>query len=88
MREVDADVLVVGAGISGLTLGIALHRSGVRVLLVDKVKQMSDAGSGMSVIGHSLVILRELGVDLPATIGFKQMYRCAGMMDKSYFKCH
>lgn len=66
------DVVVVGAGISGLTLGICLHRVGIDVLLVDKVKQMKDAGSGMSVIGHSLSILRNLGIDLPSTIGLKQ----------------
>lgn len=32
------DVVVVGAGISGLTLGICLHRVGIDVLLVDKVQ--------------------------------------------------
>ena len=32
---------------------------------------MKDAGSGMSVIGHSLIILQALGVDM-TLIGLKQ----------------
>ncbi|HSO77721.1 MAG TPA: protoporphyrinogen oxidase, partial [Bacteroidales bacterium] len=36
MSEINADVLVVGAGLTGLTLAYKLHRAGIGVVLVDK----------------------------------------------------
>jgi 2-polyprenyl-6-methoxyphenol hydroxylase-like FAD-dependent oxidoreductase len=60
---IDLPVIVIGCGISGLTLGIALERMGFAVALFDKVSRLHAAGSGMSVIGNSLDLLQTLGID-------------------------
>jgi 2-polyprenyl-6-methoxyphenol hydroxylase-like FAD-dependent oxidoreductase len=60
---VELPIIVIGCGISGLTLGIALHRMGFAVALFDKVERLHAAGSGMSVIGNSLDLLQSLGID-------------------------
>lgn len=39
-------ILVIGSGISGLVLGIALRQLGFEVALFDKVQQLHAAGSG------------------------------------------
>jgi 2-polyprenyl-6-methoxyphenol hydroxylase-like FAD-dependent oxidoreductase len=39
-------ILVIGSGISGLVLGIALRQLGFDVALFDKVQQLHAAGSG------------------------------------------
>eukprot|EP00051_Salpingoeca_urceolata_P007709 m.99845 g.99845 ORF g.99845 m.99845 type:complete len:433 (-) comp15362_c0_seq2:25-1323(-) len=64
-------ILIVGSGIAGLSCAIALRRLGHDVTVFDKVRELRDAGSGMSVIGHSLLLLRALGVDM-ASVGLKQ----------------
>ncbi|WP_150236465.1 FAD-dependent oxidoreductase [Nocardiopsis quinghaiensis] len=61
MKAVD-NVLVVGAGTSGLTLAILLAREGMRVDVAE-IKHDADAlGSGITVQGNALRVLRELGV--------------------------
>eukprot|EP00045_Choanoeca_perplexa_P005127 m.43658 g.43658 ORF g.43658 m.43658 type:complete len:423 (+) comp12946_c0_seq1:90-1358(+) len=67
----EFEIAIVGGGIAGLACGIALKKLGRSVIVFDKVKEMKDAGSGMSVIGHSLIILEALGVDM-RNIGLKQ----------------
>lgn len=42
----ELPILVIGSGISGLVLGIALRRLGFAVALFDKVQQLHAAGSG------------------------------------------
>lgn len=60
----DEEIVVAGAGLAGLAVAIRLCRMGLRVCVVEQRATPSDAGSGMSVIGHSLTLLAELGVDL------------------------
>lgn len=44
----DADVIVVGAGVVGLTCSLELARNGRRVLLVDKEDRLAAEGTGAS----------------------------------------
>ena len=76
--QVDVDICIVGAGLAGLASAIALGRIGKKkkeegwsILVCEKSSDLQDPGSGMSVIGHSLVILRSLGVDLDS-VGLPQ----------------
>lgn len=73
-------ILIAGGGIAGLAAALSFQRLGFEVIVYDKVSSfflvlrnlmhkarvLRDAGSGMSVIGHSLVLLQSLGVDLRA----------------------
>lgn len=56
------DVVIVGAGLAGLAAGIQLCRLGMRVRIVERRSSPCVTGSGMSVIGHSLTLLSELGI--------------------------
>lgn len=63
------DVAIIGAGLAGLALGLALKKMGrkERVVVFESRDSVGcQSGQGMSVIGHSLVLLRELGVDWKA----------------------
>ena len=55
-------VLVVGAGISGAAAAILLARDGVGVDLIDIKPDISALGSGITLQGNALRVLRELGV--------------------------
>ncbi|GHC79323.1 FAD-dependent oxidoreductase [Nocardiopsis terrae] len=55
-------VLVIGAGTSGLALAVLLAREGVRVDVAEIRSDADTLGSGITVQGNALRVLRELGV--------------------------
>jgi FAD-dependent urate hydroxylase len=58
----DLDVIVVGAGIGGLTAAIALQRSGHRVRVVDQVRELRPTGAGISLWPNGVKVLDALGL--------------------------
>jgi len=56
------DVLIVGAGIAGCAVAIALASRGVRVRLIEKQSVWRFQSSGIFVYGNGLQAFRELGV--------------------------
>lgn len=56
------DVLVVGAGMAGVGLGILLVEAGVNVRVVDTKDGVHALGSGITLQGNALRVLRDLGV--------------------------
>ena len=57
-----ANVLIVGAGAAGTAAAILLARGGVSVDLVDIKPDISTLGSGITLQGNALRVLRDLGV--------------------------
>ena len=55
-------VLVVGGGLAGLSVGIALARAGSDVAIIEKADQWSDVGAGMYLPGNAHRALEYLGV--------------------------
>ncbi|BCJ46363.1 FAD-dependent oxidoreductase [Actinoplanes ianthinogenes] len=55
-------VLVVGAGISGAAAAIRLAAGGVAVDVIEMLPEAGAAGSGITLQGNALRVLRELGV--------------------------
>jgi flavin-dependent dehydrogenase len=78
----DADVVVVGAGPVGSTLGLLLRRAGLRALVLDRVHFPRDKACGEGLLPSGATILRELGIDL-AHHGFQAVdgvrYRLPGL---------
>lgn len=62
------NVLIVGGGIAGMTLAIALQRSGIRAEIVELNNDLSVLGVGISLQGPALRALKMVGV-LDACIG-------------------
>lgn len=61
MVDVEA-ILVVGGGIGGLALGIALKERGFEVELVERSASWSTTGAGLSVQGNGMRVLAALGI--------------------------
>src|SRR6202789_2502672 len=57
----DTDVLVVGAGPTGLVLALWLARLGVRVRLIDKTKESGTTSRALAVQARTLEFYRQLG---------------------------
>ena len=61
-RLFDADVLIVGAGPTGLTLATALQRAGVSTIVVDKLASGQNTSRAAVIHAHTLEVLAELGI--------------------------
>lgn len=56
--------LVIGAGIGGLTCAVALRRVGADVEVYERAPELSEAGSGLSVMSNAVTALAGFGIDL------------------------
>jgi 2-polyprenyl-6-methoxyphenol hydroxylase-like FAD-dependent oxidoreductase len=62
MTKETTDVLIVGAGPTGLALSIALHLRGIRHVLIDRLEQGQNTSRAGVIHAQTLESLRELGV--------------------------
>lgn len=58
----DTEVLIVGAGPTGLALATTLRRAGVSTIVVDKLATGENTSRAAVIHAHTLEVLRELGV--------------------------
>ncbi|HEY2558657.1 MAG TPA: flavin-dependent oxidoreductase [Caldimonas sp.] len=56
------DVVIVGAGIGGLTLALALHRAGIACRVYDAAADLQPLGVGINVLPHATATLAALGI--------------------------
>lgn len=62
----DADILIIGGGLAGLTAGIHLAQSNLRVILIEKHTYPQHKVCGEYVSNEVLPYLQQLGVDVDA----------------------
>ncbi|XRQ13603.1 flavin-dependent oxidoreductase [Actinomadura welshii] len=55
-------VLIVGAGIGGLSTALSLHEAGVEALVVDSAVRLRPLGVGINLLPHAVRELTELGL--------------------------
>ena len=58
----DTDVLIVGAGPTGLVLALSLARQGVRFRIVDRASGPGQASRALAVHARTLEFYRQLGI--------------------------
>jgi FAD-dependent urate hydroxylase len=69
-RVSEFKVIVIGAGIGGLTVGIALRQAGFQVNIYDKVRHLKPIGAGISLWSNGVKVMNALGLgDKMAQIG-------------------
>ena len=66
----DLKVIIIGAGIGGLTTGIALKQAGYEVEIYDRTRELRPAGAGISLWSNGVKVLNQLGLGREiATLG-------------------
>lgn len=58
-----SNAIVVGAGIGGLAVAVALARHGVAVTVLEQAREISEVGAGLQVSPNGLAVLRALGLE-------------------------
>ncbi len=54
-------VVIIGAGMGGLTAGIALRQIGYEVEVYDRVSELRPAGAAISLWSNGIKVLNRLG---------------------------
>jgi FAD-dependent urate hydroxylase len=75
----DLKVVIVGAGIGGLTAAIALQQAGFEVEIYDRVKEMRPVGAGISLWSNGVKVLNRLGLG-------KEIDRIGGKMNRMEYR--
>jgi len=57
------DIIIVGAGIGGLTLGLALHQAGIPCRILESVPEIKPIGVGINLLPHATKELAALGLE-------------------------
>jgi 5-methylphenazine-1-carboxylate 1-monooxygenase len=57
------DIIIVGAGIGGLTLGLALHQAGIPCRIYESVPDIKAIGVGINLLPHATKELAALGLE-------------------------
>jgi 2-polyprenyl-6-methoxyphenol hydroxylase-like FAD-dependent oxidoreductase len=63
MAERPSDVIIVGAGIGGLTLALTLHRVGISCRIYEAAPEMKPIGVGINILPHATGELAALGLE-------------------------
>jgi 2-polyprenyl-6-methoxyphenol hydroxylase-like FAD-dependent oxidoreductase len=58
----NARILIVGGGIGGLTLAYWLHHNGFKPTVIEKASGFGNVGYALSATGHSIDIMRQMGL--------------------------
>jgi FAD-dependent urate hydroxylase len=72
-------VIIVGAGMGGLTAGIALSQAGYTVEIYDRVNELRPAGAGISLWSNGVKVLNRLGLG-------KEIAAIGGHMDRMEYR--
>src|SRR6202790_352865 len=57
------DIIIVGAGIGGLTLGLALHAAGIPCRIFESAAEIRPIGVGINLLPHATRELAALGLE-------------------------
>ena len=65
-------VIVVGAGLGGLTAAASLCRRGMDVVLLEQASRLGEIGAGVQLAPNAMKVLRSLGLEERASeVGFE-----------------
>jgi len=62
MKDYSSFIAIIGAGISGLALGIILQRNKIPCIIFEKAEKISEYGAGISISPNGLAVLNNLDV--------------------------
>jgi 2-polyprenyl-6-methoxyphenol hydroxylase-like FAD-dependent oxidoreductase len=55
-------VAIIGAGIGGLTLAVALHRKGINAIVYENASEMKFLGAGLALAGNAIQSFKAIGL--------------------------
>jgi len=73
MTTASVDVLIVGAGPTGLVLALWLTRLGIRVRIIDKTSEPGTTSRALAVQARTLELYRQIGLAEAVVAGGRKM---------------
>lgn len=70
---------IIGGGIGGLTLAVALQRKGIQATVYESAPQFKPLGAGLSLASNAMMALANIGID-------QEVMRCGKAIKRMYCK--
>jgi len=67
------EALIVGAGIGGLTLALALHEAGIDSRIYESATEIRPVGAGINILPHASRELARLGLEGSLADSYKRI---------------
>ena len=77
----DLKVVIIGAGMGGLTCAIALRQAGYEVEIYEKVSKIRPAGAAISLWSNGVKVLNSLGLS-------QEIASIGGKMERTAYYSH
>ncbi|MEC5128717.1 FAD-dependent monooxygenase [Verrucomicrobiales bacterium BCK34] len=61
--DADPDIVILGAGIGGLTLAAHLQSKGIRCRIYEQAEQLGEVGAGIGLWSNAVSCLEQIGID-------------------------
>ncbi|GMN21951.1 hypothetical protein TIFTF001_045579 [Ficus carica] len=58
----ELDIVIVGAGICGLTTALALHRKGIKSVVLERSETLRASGAAIAILTNGWRALDQLGI--------------------------
>ena len=62
MTDKKSEILIIGGGIGGLTLALALHKRGIPCRIFEAAPEFKPLGVGINMMPHAIRVLTSLGL--------------------------
>lgn len=64
----EREIVIVGAGICGLATALALHRKGIKSVVLERSDSLREEGAAIRILNNGWIALEELGRDIAARL--------------------